>query len=460
MARAIRAGLVKLPQSGIAVPPPAGLNCKPHPCALPNVLASPGGSQPVDEDPISVDPNNNKHIVSAGNDYNCGSSLRGFFASTDGGKTWVVKCGPVASGATGGDGDPAVAWDLNGNVFSAGIDALPSGDTQISVSKSTDHGNTWGTPVAAAKVSGIFMDKEWLEADTTPTSPHANSLYLSITQFVGNNSQIGVSHSSDGGATWTLKNVDSQQIYPTFVDQFSDLAIGADGTVYVSWLRCPANGPTGDCGGTTSAMYMSKSTDGGNTWSKEVKIQSVALAPDSCGAFYGCLPNTFERVSNIPVIAIDNAATSANFGTLYVVDYNWTGTYMKAQVTSSTDGGATWSKAVGMAPDGNTHDQFFPWINVSSTGLIGATWLDRSLDPANVNYCAFGATGKKVKQLGGANLQICDVQSNPFDDGFGSGFMGDYDVNAWDPVKKKLYYSWTDTRNGSTSQNEVGGLRP
>ncbi len=281
MARAIRSGRVQLRGEALGAPPPAGLSCKPRPCALPNVQASGNGGQPVDEDPLSIDPNNNKHLVSGGNDYNCGSSLRGFFASTDGGKTWIHKCGPVGPGTTGGFGDPAIAWDLNGNVFSAGIDGLSSGDTQISVSKSTDNGNTWGTPVAAAKATGLFMDKEWLEADTNPGSPHANALYVSVTQFSGNNSRIGVSHSTDGGNTWTLVNVGTQQIYPTSVDQFSDLAVGADGTVYAAWLRCPATGPAGDCGDTDAAMYMSKSTDGGN---KFILLPIVAFAPftDHC----------------------------------------------------------------------------------------------------------------------------------------------------------------------------------
>ena len=90
---------------------------------------------------------------------------------------------------------------------------------------------------------------------------------------------------------------------------------------------------TGDCGGTTANQWVSKSTDGGKTWSNPVKIHDMHLSPDSCGAFYGCLPNTFERVSNIPVIAIDNAATSGNFGTLYVIDYDWTGTYMNWRLT-------------------------------------------------------------------------------------------------------------------------------
>ena len=51
MARAIRAGLIHLPGGTNGAVKPPSLNCKPAPCALPNVQAS-GGSQPVDEDPL------------------------------------------------------------------------------------------------------------------------------------------------------------------------------------------------------------------------------------------------------------------------------------------------------------------------------------------------------------------------------------------------------------------------
>jgi hypothetical protein len=454
MARAIRAGLA-LPALAPAGGKAPTLKCSPSPCALPNVQASEGG-QPVDETPISVDPNNSKHVLTAGNDYNCSSSLQGYFASTDGGKTFTHSCGTLATGTSGGDGDPVVGWDLNGVAYRGGID--DGSNLVIAIGKSTDFGATWSTPVIAAKVSGVDMDKPWLEIDTNAASPLKNALYVSMTQFSGNNTRIGVSHSTDGGATWHLVNVDSQQIYPN-LDQFSDLAIGADGTVYVSWMRCNASGPTGDCGGTTASQWFSKSTDGGATWSAAFKIHNANLAPDSCGAFYGCLPNTFERVSNIPVIAIDNSP-NASFGTLYVADYNWNGTYMQVEAASSLDGGVTWGNAVGVTPSTDTHDQFFPWINVSDSGLIGVTWLDRSLDGANVNYDAFGTSSKKLQKLKNGNLRLSSVSSDPFNDGFGSGFMGDYTGNAWVAGKNKLYMSWSDTRNGSDTQDEVGGLMP
>src|SRR5437016_6133864 len=77
-----------------------------------------------------------------------------------------------------------------------------------------------------------------------------------------------------------------------------------------------------------------------------------------------CMRHCAERMSDIPVVAIDNNP-GATFGKLYVVDYSWTGTFMRVQVSSSTDGGTTWSKPRRVAPRSDTHDQFLPWLNVA-----------------------------------------------------------------------------------------------
>jgi hypothetical protein len=454
--KAIHSGAIQLPMSSESSLILPALTCTPVPCVLPNVQAS-GGVNIANEDPIVANPVNAKQLLTGANDYNCSTTLQGFYASNDGGSTWNHTCLPVISGGFG-DGDPTVGYDRLGNAFAGGIQSGTPGQV-IVVSKSTNNGTSWGAPVVAATptLSGGTTDKDWLEIDTSVGSPFVNCLYVSNTQFdsTGFNSQISVSHSCDHGATWKTVPVDAEQIYPGAVDQFTDLAIGKNGTVYVSWMRCPATGSTGDCGGTTVKMLVSKSTDGGNTWSKEVTTATPNLAPDSCGAFYGCLPNTFERVSNIPVIAIDNS-TGANAGHLYVIYYNWTGTQMKVLVTHSTNG-TSWSAGVPVAPASATHDQFFPWLNVASNGAVGATWLDRRNDPNNVNYDAFvgGSTN------GGAsfplNAKLTSVMSNPNDDGFGGGFMGDYTGNTISG--STLYASWMDMRNGSFSQDFVGGYK-
>jgi hypothetical protein len=300
-----------------------------------------------------------------------------------------------------------------------------------------------------------LADKDWLAIDTNASSPHVNTLYISTTQFdsAAVNSRIAVSHSSDSGKTWTTSVVDPVQKYPT-VDQWSDLAIGKDGTAYVTWQRCTANGPAGDCGGTVASMMFSKSTNGGTTWSTPVVMAKTRLVPDKCQcAFYGSLPNTAEPVSNIPAIGVDNSA-GAHARNLYVAMYNWTGTTTKVQAVTSSNGGTTWSKPVVVSAA--VRDQFFPWLSVGPTGIVGVSWLDRRNDPANTSYQAFAA----LSLTGGTTFTqshvISTAQSNPANDGFGGTFMGSYTGNAW--AGNTLFVSWMDSRSGVNMQTEVGGF--
>src|SRR5712691_9937229 len=458
VAQAIHAGKLQPASHGTGFTPlPQTLTCSPTPCALPNVQASEGG-KPVNEDPIAANPTNSQDLLTGGNDFNCGSVL-GFFASANGGSTWNHTCMNTPAGDSFGCGDPGVGYDLSGAAYITGI-ASSSGTCipgMIIFEKSTDNGKKWSAPAVAVTplFSGGLTDKPWLQVDDNPSSPHANALYLSVTQFdaTGNDTEISVSHSTTGGTSWTTSAVDKVQVFPV-VDQFSDLAIGKDGTVYVSWMHCTAT--SGECSGTQATLLLSRSTDGGTTWSKPVTLATVTLAPDNRGCcFYGQLPNTGERVSEIPVLGIDNSSGS-HAGTLYAAFYTWTGTFMVVDVASSTNGGSTWGTPVRVTPPGDPNDEFFPWLSVSSGGLVGVTWLDRRYDAANLSYEAFAA----ISSDGGAtfpNLQIASVASNPNNDGFGGGFMGDYSGNVWNSTGTTLYTSWMDSRNGVNMQDEVGG---
>jgi hypothetical protein len=443
MSRAIRAGRVHLGGSGFENSIRPDLTCSPLPCALPNINVS---QSPVlaNEVPVVVNPRNPLQILSGANDYNC-ANIQGFYASGDGGNTWTRTCLNSIAGDFG-EGDPGVGYDLHNTAYISGIDA----SNGIVFEKSTNNGVTWGAPAVAVSpfFSGGLTDKPWLQIDTYPGSPHANALYISVTQFdSSSNSQITVAHSNNGGTTWTNVAADTKQIFPN-VDQFSDLNTGKDGTVYLTWMRCSATGSSGDCGGTTASMMFSKSTDGGNTWSAAAVMFTATLAPDPgfC-CFYGSLPNTSERISNIPVIGVDTSV-GAHSGNLYVAYYNWTGTYMQVLVATSTNGGASWtSKAV--TPSSDTHDQFFPWLNVSRGGLVGVSWMDRRNDPSNINYEAFAAFSVNGGASFTANKDLSAAPSNPFNDGFGGFFIGDYTGNAFAGTSSKTFYvTFTDTTTG------------
>jgi hypothetical protein len=457
MARALRSGRMPWPDSFAHAPAhnPA-LTCKPAPCALPNVQAS-GGGDPVSETSIAVNPLDPKELITGGMDYNCARSLQSFWTSSDGGSTWSGGCATLAKGAMGGEGDPVVGYDLNGTAWRGGLDVLRSGQSEIVVSNSSDNGKTWSTPTVAVKLSKLLSDKPWLAIDTNADSPDKNAIYISSTQFDSeNNSQIYVTHSTDGGQSWQSVAAASQAVWPQ-INQFSDLAIGGDGTVYLSYLSCDATGPANDCGDRAGMLYITQSADGGNTWATPVLMATMGLAFDNCAcAFFGNLPNTSEPMSEIPVIAIDNSS-GAHAGELYFAAYTWTGVFMQLLLGTSMDGGNTWNPAIAVAPKTDKHDQFLPWINVSAKGVLGITWLDRRNDPNNLDYEAFGTWSSDGGNTFASDIQLAREPSDPLNDGFNGAFMGEYTGNAWNG--KTLFAAWPDTRNGTDTQNEVGGLR-
>jgi hypothetical protein len=443
--RALRSGRIHLPavnSSNVGANP--DLTCSPAPCVFTPVRASNGGSQPANENPVAVSPINALKLLSGANDYNC-SNIQGFYATTDGGTTWNHTCSP----GSGGQGDPVVGYDRLGNTFAGGIQ---NGSFKIFIS--TNDGTTWGAPITVTgPLLGYLADKDWMEVDHSTTSPFVNNIYYSGTQFASNSdSQISVSVSSDHGQTWSTKLVDTRQHYPTFVDQFTDLGIGADGTVYVTWIRCPANGPAGDCGGTTTNVMFSKSVDGGLTWTPAVAAFTTMLAPDNCGAFYGCLPNTSERVSNIPAVEVNGSGATAK---VYIIYYNWTGTKLQTMLRTSIDGGVTWS--AGTVVSSASGDQFFPWVSLLQ-GRIIASWLDRRNDPSNVKYQPMFAMSSNGGTSFGAAHLLSSKQSNPLNDGFGGAFMGDYRTSVTSGTS--FYAVWMDTTTGTNNvQDEFGGAK-
>ena len=128
---------------------------------------------------------------------------------------------------------------------------------------------------------------------------------------------------------------------------------------------------------------------------------------------------------------------------------------MQVFVATSADGGNTW-KQTPVAPLSDTHDQFFPWINVSSAGVVGVSWLDRRNDPNNVNYEAFAAFSTDGGQSFGENFDLSAHISNPFNGEYGY-FIGDYSGNAWAGTDR-FYVTYTDTSIGK-DQDFIGGYQ-
>jgi hypothetical protein len=414
------------------------LACSPAPCVLRNVLTSLNlASSTI----VAVNPTNVKQLLAATQLQGCALA----YGSLNGGSSWYFgNLGCVEGGS------PTLAYSVDGTAYVA------AGSSVVELTTTQDNGNSWSQPttVVDAIFNGGSAITPWLAVDNTNGSPYQNRVYIAATQRSPGQvqSQISVSYSTDGGDTWTVNTVDKIQTEPN-LDQFSRIVIGSDGAVYVAWQRCAMTGRRINCGGTVAHMLLSKSSDGGSTWSNPIHIAAVRLVPDSCScAFFGNLPHTYEPVANPPVLAVDNSG-GKHAGNLYALMYNWTGKQMQVQVITSRDGGQSWGAPVAVAPASATHDQFFPYLSVSSTGLVGVSWLDRRNDKHNVRYQPFAAYSTDGGTSFSDNFALAQHLSNPY---FSSSYMGDYTGNDW--AGSTLYATWPDTRN-SLMQDYVGGLR-
>lgn len=427
------------------------MTCSPAPCVLPPTQVT-TGSEVVDT-PIVANPLNPKTLLLGSTDTNCFGDDAGFRVSHDGGSGWSsALCMPslyFGDYLYEGGGGPIVAFDRGGTAYIGGSyrDTNAQGTGLIATQHSSD-GIHWTDPVVslAYPYQGAAWYASWMKVDTFPTSPYVDRIYISAIGLIEpaqRTHKVVVSHSLDGGTNWFMAEVAPKQVYPA-TDDYTHLAIGKDGTVYVTWMYCYSHSI---CDNQKVHMLFSKSTDGGRTWSTPITIASPTF-------LYGLPPDQNVIVTDIPVIAVDNS-DSPYAGTLYVVMYNWTGSFMQVEVIRSSDGGATWSKPVPVAP-GNTHDQFFPWLSVSDKGLLGVSWLDRRNDPANIKYQAFAAISSDGGKSFQPDIQLTNNFSDPNVNGSGN-WMGSYTGDTWDGWN--FLVAWMDSSNGVNMQEVVGGIR-
>lgn len=113
---------------------------------------------PQDETTIDVNPTDTSNIVAGANDYRLGWGTSGFYASTDGGRTWYDGITPFPSLPSGdnldGGGDPVVVFDSSGVAYYAQINFNRTDDTSgVWVNRSTNGGFTWSRPCVAIQTS-------------------------------------------------------------------------------------------------------------------------------------------------------------------------------------------------------------------------------------------------------------------------------------------------------------------
>ena len=399
---------------------------------------------PQSETSIAIDPSDPSRLVAGSNEI-ARLPMRGYFSS-DGGDTWggVDLPLPPPINANGFDfgSDPGVAWDTQGNVFYSYIVVFfsPTGritGSEVAVARSGDGGRTWtATFFNRSGGHGKFNDKPMITVDTNPSSPLRDTVYVAwdttpIAPSGPSSTGVKLSRSTDGGHTFSAP-VD---VSPTGGGQRfgigADPFVAPDGTVHVAWEDISIN------------IEEASSSDGGASFGPahvisptNVPIATVIPAQNSRGVLI------------TPACGAD-ASSGPDRGTLYCSWFDLNGANgLDVFVSRSTDGGSTWDAPVVVNDDatGQANDQFFQWLAVDPTdGSVNLSWYDTRLDPTHVSTNVFYSRSTDGGLTYELNVQVTSAPTDETAEGADLGNQyGDYEgIAAFGGV---VHPVWTDRR--------------
>jgi hypothetical protein len=254
---------------------------------------------PAGEPQIESDANGNLFLAS---EYGLGGGT-GFWTSSDAGSNYLYDGIPnsisSSSPAQPGGGDTSVAIapvksaSGNYNVYMSSLSLA-----NIDVSTSTDGGKTFTTNYASSNVPGD--DREWIAASG------ASTVYLSYHDVTTDN--IDVERSDDAGQTWTIMGEainplsNSDVIAASNDNELGNIAATPDGR-YVYLIFVGAVGPEENVEGyPMRGVYMAVSQDGGQTF----RDYTVNVAPEGTAYGHQFPQVTMDSQGNVYAIYSDN----------------------------------------------------------------------------------------------------------------------------------------------------------
>jgi hypothetical protein len=305
---------------------------------------SPFSQNKQNEPALAVDANNPNVLVAGANDnidleacnagdpttcpFTPGIGTSGVYFSFDSGTTWLQptytgltardclgpdpctpEVGPIGTlpwyheNGLVSDGDPAVAfgpapaaggfsWDNGSRLYYANLTSGPGikGAEAIGVSRTDDveaaaagDKDAWMPPVIAShQSSATFADKEQIWADNASSSQFFGNVYVCWENFVGNGAgALYVARSTNGGDTWSEKQVTPAHAVPPKLWGQSGCTIRTDSNGVVYVFYEQFESPFRFLPPRGSHMLV-KSSDGGRSWTRPVTLYRIT---DPCFRF-------------------------------------------------------------------------------------------------------------------------------------------------------------------------------
>jgi hypothetical protein len=294
----------------------------------------------------------------------CSNPTQILQVSNDRGQNWgSPRVVSPAGATTGGQWDPQIAVDpVDGKTVY--VTFMQNNKSDIIVGKSTDFGVNWSFVTSDATNAGT--DKPILAVrgqDVYVVYTHAQTTFAAFSHDGGETFKE-VKVSKGGRLGWALAGGGT---------------VTPNGDVFFSWAGYEGNG--GASGNVN--LYVSKSTDEGETWTS--KVIDVSSSPPQCPEF----------LCGWAYLGAQMVMTSDANGTLYLL---WnagsapTGPE-RIYFAKSTDGGNTYTSKVDVSTaQAGTHHNF-PAIVAVGNGDVRISWMDAraasaigGLDRWNVYY--------------------------------------------------------------------------
>jgi len=370
----------------------------------PNVRVDDTGSSSSVQYKPSVAVDTSGDIYVAWSDGRNDNSAIYFAKSTDGGASFGPNVRVDDSGSsTGGRGGPSIAVDINGNIYIVWYDGRDLRN-YIYFAKSTDGGASFG-PNVRVDNSGQGSVFPSIAVDTN------GDIYVVFHEERGN-PDIYFAKSTDGGASFG-PNVRVDDSGSSLTQQaMPSIAVDANGDIYVTW-RDERN-----LGGGRLDIYFAKSTDGGNSFGRNVRVDDTGSSTSS---------------QDEPSIAVD-----AN-GNICVAWGDYRNGNKDIYFAKSTDAGASFGTNIRVDDTGSSSSrQAEPSIAVDTNGNINIAWRDNRNDDYAIYFTKSIDGGASFA----SNVRVDSTGVLP------SG--GQYKPSVAVDADGDVYVVWGDERNGNS----------
>ncbi|MBU1650710.1 exo-alpha-sialidase, partial [bacterium] len=304
---------------------------------------------------IAIDANNNLYVVWGEADTTHVEEIH-YSISSDGGESWSGQTGDQFLSRPGGTNAiaPAIAIDSQDVIHVVWSQDYQGNPDEIFYARSFDGGTTWTSQPGEVIIS--YPDDQSATDVDIAIGPN-DEIYV-IWKEADDSLEvrgiINLSISTDGGETWSGTTADTPITQSFTILLYPHIAIDSNGAIHVIW-----KGTQDESSPFQYEVYYSGSMDNGATWS--------GSSTDKIISYY----QPGDPSINIPNMGVDHQGN-----VMVVWDEDYLGSDNEIFISSSSNGGITWSGETGQElvsfPDG--HPAYRPFIVAGIDDTLHVTW--------------------------------------------------------------------------------------